>query len=49
MYSLLLRPYYHIVLDHYDILEKGNRIVVLKKGDTKPSTRLIEYFELDPR
>jgi hypothetical protein len=43
------RKQYHIVLDHFDIVEKGKRLVVLKKGKTKPSKRLIDYFELDPR
>lgn len=43
------RKQYHIVLDFFDVVEKGVKLIVLKKGKTKPSKRLIEYFELDPR
>ena len=44
------RPYYHIVLDYYNIIEKtqDNRMVVLKKKNNIQSIhiQLIEKYEL---
>ena len=40
--------YYHVVLDYYDIIEKGEIMVVLKKKKNikPPSKELIEFSYL---
>lgn len=46
------RPYYHILLDYYDIVEKGgDRLAVLKKKipNVVPSIDLIKKYENDSR
>lgn len=47
--DFLDRPYYHIVLEYYDIIEKtkGNRMVILKKKkNVNIPKELIEKYEL---
>ena len=47
--DFLNRPYYHIVLDYFDIVEKtqDNRMVILKKKmNTNVPKELIEKYEL---
>jgi hypothetical protein len=48
--DFLNRPYYHIVLDYYNIIEKttDNRMVILKKKSNISVPReIIEKYELD--
>jgi hypothetical protein len=48
--DFLNRPYYHIVLDYYDIIEQtaDNRMVILKKKSNISVPReVIEKYELD--
>lgn len=47
--DFLNREYYHIVLNYYDIIEKGTRAVVLKKKDNQPTKDVIEFYELNPK
>lgn len=46
--DFLDRPYYHIVLDYYDIIEKGERMVCLKKKDKVPPPDVIKKYEIIP-
>uniref|UniRef100_A0A6C0DSF8 Methyltransferase n=1 Tax=viral metagenome TaxID=1070528 RepID=A0A6C0DSF8_9ZZZZ len=40
------RPFYHIVLDYFEIVERGSRMVVLKKRSVPPPDQtLIERYE----
>ena len=44
--DFLDREYYHIVLDYYEIFEKGNNLVVLqKKNVEQPDENLIKKYE----
>ena len=44
--DFLNRPFYHIVLDYFEIVERGRRMVVLKKRAVSPPDQaLIERYE----
>lgn len=50
--DFLTRPYYHVVLNYYEIIDKtsNNRLVVLKKKNTvAPSRELIFKYEIIPQ
>jgi len=50
--DFLVRPWYHVVLDFFDIVEStaNNHMVVLKKKvGRRPDRELIEQYEKDPR
>jgi hypothetical protein len=43
------RPQYHIVLEYFDLIEKGNNFVILKKKKNVIIPKeLIEKYELQP-
>ena len=46
--DFLNREYYHIVLDYFDIIEKGKSMVVLKKNNNQPPEDIIKQYELIP-
>lgn len=45
--DFLNRPYYNIVLEHFNVVERGKLMVVLKKGPNPPSEELIKKYELN--
>ena len=48
--DFLNRPYYHIILKYYDIIDRASRAVVLKKKQVNiPATEIIEKYEKDYR
>ena len=45
--DFLNRPHYHVVLDYYNIIDKGSRMVFLKKKlDVEVPNTVIEHYEV---
>jgi hypothetical protein len=45
--DFLNRPQYHVVLDYYNIIDKGSRMVFLKKKlDVEVPNTVIEHYEV---
>ena len=43
------RPFYHVVLEYYNVLEKAGRLAVLQKKLVEPPPDIIEKYSTDPR
>lgn len=46
--NFLDRPFYHVILEFYNIIESGETLVHLKKNGKTPSNKLIETYQTNP-
>jgi len=43
------RPYYHIVLNYYNVLERSGRMAVLQKKMVEPTPDILDKYSTDVR